>query len=282
MISPDWIGRRLAMNPAVTRIKYLGKQALFSLPGPVGRVAVSAACAANLLRLSYLVYFKLGRPDRVLSGPFAGMRYIPVAAGSAWMPKLLGTYETELRPTLAKFAAEPCDLLLDIGSAEGYYAVGLARMMNIPRVYGFDTDPSAQDMLNKLASLNGVADRVFARGFCSTAEMNTLLRDAQHPLVISDCEGGEVDVMDPAGAPELKRARMIIEVHDYYGADTIGSTLRARFVDSHTIDTVTILTRSLDEFPATSHNGLSDTEKLASLDEGRPPLPGWIVLRPKI
>ena len=265
----------------MTRIKYLGKQSVFGLPAPVGRAAVSAACAAGLLRLSYLSYYKLGRPGRILSGPFQGMNYIPIAAGSAWMPKLLGTYESELHATLARLADEPCDVLVDVGAAEGYYAVGLARILGIPKVYGFDTDPNARVMLQKLAAINGLADRVVPGGYCRPEDLNAILRDAAHPLVITDCEGGEVEIMDPAAAPELKRARLIIEVHDYFGSDVIGATIRERFSDSHRIETVPTRPRSLSEFPTAAADGLTEAEKLASLTEGRPPMAGWLVLWPK-
>jgi hypothetical protein len=269
------------MKPFVNRIKYLGKQTVLGLPVSVGRAAVSAACAAGLLRLSYQAYFKLGRPVRILAGPFDGMPYIPIAAGSAWMPKLLGTYESELHPTLARLADEPCDVLVDVGAAEGYYAVGLARTLGIPKVYGFDTDPSAQEMLKKLAALNGLADRIVARGLCRPEVLNAILRDAAHPLVITDCEGGEVNVMDPALAPELKRSRLIIEVHDYFGSDMIGATMRERFSDSHQIERVPIQPRSASEFPPSIADGLTEAEKLASVTEERPHMAGWLVLWPK-
>jgi hypothetical protein len=269
------------MNPVVTRTKYLGKQVVFGLPTPIGRVAVSAACAAGWLRLSYLTYYKLQTPSRILSGPFEGMGYVPIAAGSAWMPELWGTYESELHPTLAKLSRQPCDVLVDIGSAEGYYAVGLAKILGVPKVYGFDTDPSARELLLKNAALNGTSDRVEARGFCRPEDLEAILRDAAHPLVITDCEGGEVEVMDPVAAPMLKRCRLIIEVHDYYGDTAIGAKLRERFSASHEIEAIPTRPRTVDEFPTAAVNGLTDAEKLASLAEERPPVAGWLVLWPR-
>ena len=269
------------MNPVVARIKYLGKQVVFGLPTPIGRVAVSAACAAGWLRLSYLTYYKLQRPSRILSGPFEGMGYVPIAAGSPWMPKLLGTYESELHPTLAKLSRQPCDVLVDIGSAEGYYAVGLAKTLGVPKVYGFDTDPSAREMLLKNAALNGMSDRVEARGFCRPEDLEAILRDAAHPLVISDCEGGEIEVMDPVAAPELKRCRLVIEVHDYYGGTAIGTKVRERFTASHEIEAIPIKPRTADEFPTAVAIGLTAAEKLASVIEERAPAAGWLVLWPR-
>jgi hypothetical protein len=60
----------------------------------------------------------------VRSGPFAGMDYVVNAAEGAFLPRILGVYERELHPDLTAFAAEGLDHVIDIGCAEGYYAVG--------------------------------------------------------------------------------------------------------------------------------------------------------------
>src|SRR4051812_14244715 len=63
----------------------------------------------------------------VLSGPFAGMAYVRQAAGSCLAPKLIGCYEAELHGVVARILRTGYTQIVDIGCAEGYYAVGLAR-----------------------------------------------------------------------------------------------------------------------------------------------------------
>src|SRR5579859_5362525 len=60
---------------------------------------------------------------RVRSGPFAGMRYVDASIGSAYLPKLLGIYERELHPVIEEACASRPGLIVDLGAAEGYYAV---------------------------------------------------------------------------------------------------------------------------------------------------------------
>src|SRR6478672_6897407 len=63
----------------------------------------------------------------VQHGPFKGMKYPGVnSVGSALIPKLLGSYERELHPLIDSICAGQYDQVVDIGCAEGYYAVGLA------------------------------------------------------------------------------------------------------------------------------------------------------------
>src|SRR4051812_19305855 len=63
---------------------------------------------------------------RVLQGPFAGMQYVTESYGSQLVPKLLGSYENELHDLVEQIVAQRPKIVIDIGAAEGYYAVGLA------------------------------------------------------------------------------------------------------------------------------------------------------------
>ena len=51
-------------------------------------------------------------------------------------------------------------VVVNIGCAEGYYAVGMAGRMPDTRVDAFDIDPAAQRACGELAARRGVADRV--------------------------------------------------------------------------------------------------------------------------
>jgi hypothetical protein len=76
----------------------------------------------------------------VQSGPFVGMKYTHEAVVTRHStPALLGVYERQLHPFLSR--ANLADIVIDIGSAEGYYAVGLARMTGKP-VVTFDCNSS--------------------------------------------------------------------------------------------------------------------------------------------
>ena len=101
---------------------------------------------------------------RVLGGPFAGMAYVAEASEGALVPRLLGAYESELHPHLLAFAAAGLDAVIDVGCAEGYYAVGLARLMPQVTVHAYDIDEKARAACADLAAQNGVADRVLIGG----------------------------------------------------------------------------------------------------------------------
>ena len=94
---------------------------------------------------------------KIAAGPFAGMRYITRSCGSKLAPKLIGCYERELHPAIEQIIAGNYQRIIDIGCAEGYYAVGLAWKTNLP-VVAFDTNPDAHTYVKELAELNKVTE----------------------------------------------------------------------------------------------------------------------------
>ena len=97
--------------------------------------------------------------QQVQAGPFHGM-VLPDTA--VWgdgdrAPKFLGTYEEDISPALMDFAARRPGLVINVGCAEGYYAVGLARMLPQSRVVAFDVEERARQICAEAAELNGVS-----------------------------------------------------------------------------------------------------------------------------
>src|SRR2546423_12652663 len=90
----------------------------------------------------------------VRAGPFAGLRY---PDNLIQIPKLLGTYELELHPAVERLIASRPTTVVNVGAAEGYYAVGLARRLPDARILAFDIDERSQEHCRRLAALNGVA-----------------------------------------------------------------------------------------------------------------------------
>ena len=108
-------------------------------------------------------------------GPFAGMRYVAAASGSQVLPKVLGSYEEPIQPWIEEIiSGRKYDLIIDVGCAEGYYAVGFARRMPNVRIHAFDIDPRARERTGELAELNRVSDRVLVGAECTFDIFQTL------------------------------------------------------------------------------------------------------------
>ncbi len=175
---------------------------------------------------------ELGPEYRVQSGPFKGMRYPRFeAVGSSLIAKLLGTYEIEIEEVIERFVKKSFDTVIDVGCAEGYYAVGLAMRSKNTQVYAFDIDQRAREICSEMASLNGVAEHVKVQGLCTSENLLTLANGGR-TLIISDCEGGELDLFNEATASGLKKCELLIEAHDFI-VRGISQTLQRRFAPTH-------------------------------------------------
>jgi hypothetical protein len=223
---------------------------------------------------------KLGVKSDVMQGPFAGMHYLNRAYCSNVLPKLLGVYEKELNPTVDDICGSGADRIVDIGAAEGYYAVGLARRLAKVPMVCFEMYPPARKLIGKMAGMNGVADRMDIRGTCSPESLSAALKGAQRPTVICDVEGYEDVLMDPAKVPELANAALLIEIHDSPGyALGCAARIRDRFRPTHDIREFTLGQRAASELPA-GGDKLSADELLAATTEGRD-VALWFYITPR-
>jgi hypothetical protein len=146
----------------------------------------------------------------VQSGPFQGMKYTRAAVLSRHAtPSLLGQYERQIYPSLVA-AAGQADMVIDIGHAEGYYAVGFARLGK--RVIAFDANPHERRVCQEMAQVNGVADRIELRPWCTGATLRELTQ-GKRAMILSDIDGGEVALFTADVISSLGHCDLIVEVH---------------------------------------------------------------------
>jgi precorrin-6B methylase 2 len=213
---------------------------------------------------------------RILGGPFAGMEYVSAATEGALVPRLLGTYESELHPHLQAFAEAGLDCVVDVGCAEGYYAVGLARMMSEVTVYAYDIDAKARAACAELAGKNGVSDRVIVGGEFALDGFQAFA--GRRVLVMVDAEGAEVDILQPALSPALAGMNIIVETHDLFRSGAL-ATLVARFAPTHDIVRVDQQPKTFAMPPWLAE--LPHLDQLLAVWEWRAQPTPWLVMTPK-
>jgi len=212
----------------------------------------------------------------IYAGPFKGMEYLNHSTEGCLIPRLLGCYEAELHGDLHAFAAEGIDTIVDIGCAEGYYAVGLARMMPIATVHAFDTDAAARVACGELATRNGVEKRIVI-GETFTGDMFENFVD-RRTLVMIDTEGFEEELMRPDRWPALKRLSVIMETHPEVHPEIVQTMFR-RFSSSHDIQVRSTGPRSVTLPPWLLQQNQLD--QLLATWEYRTTATPWFVMRPK-
>jgi hypothetical protein len=171
----------------------------------------------------------------VQNGPFAGMDFLSDSAEGCHIPKLLGSYEQPLHPFIEAAISKRYETLLNVGSAEGYYAVGLARRMPDVRVFAWDKAPHARAICRSLAEKNDVSDRITIFGEASGGEIASHV--SGKTLLICDIEGYELTLLDPINQPAFKNMDLIVEAHDCYRPG-LSKDLTQRFSPTHDLTLV--------------------------------------------
>ncbi len=219
----------------------------------------------------------------VRNGLFKGLKYPAFeAAGSAVFPKFIGSYESELIPLFRQIIDGHYDTILDIGSAEGYYANGLSMVMPGATVYAYDVDERARTICRQIATLNHLDGRVIVGEKMDAAGLANFDFTNKKAFVLSDCEGYEKSLFTQQNIQNLKNTAVLIEVHDLFDL-TISGYLRDVFAVTHDIQVIA----SVDDvkkaqtysFPETSALDL-DTRKMI-FAEGRKAAMEWFYCTPK-
>lgn len=217
----------------------------------------------------------------VKNGLMAGLKYPSFSSfGSSIFPKLGGTYENELTPVINKLNTSQYKTIIDIGCAEGYYAVGLARMFPNAKVIAFDTDEPARKLCYEMAVINAVQDRVQILEKCTVEWINSLDQDVT-TLLVCDCEGYERHLFNQNNMNALQHTDLIIELHPMYEPDVKGF-LSALFESSHHIEFVSSYDdkRKIFDLPE-QYGSLSEIEKLKLVQEGRSFSMDWLIATAK-
>jgi SAM-dependent methyltransferase len=212
----------------------------------------------------------------VQSGPFAGM-ILPAdhtwGNGSDISSKMLGFYEQELHGCLEEAIARKHDRILNVGCAEGYYAIGMAMRSAGSQILAFDIDERALEVCRHYASVNRVEGRVQTMEGLRAGELEAHLKDADHAFLMIDCEGAEVDLLDPNTSPSLRFSTLLVECHDFANP-LITGTLTERLSPSHRITLLNEGARDPNTSPILAE--LSNSYRWMAMDEGRPRSMHWI------
>ena len=239
------------------------------------------AQSVSALREPALALVKRLTAMTVQAGPFAGLRFGDVHSwgdGSDIGPQLLGTYEQELHETIFRIVERRPASVVNIGCAEGYYTVGLARLLPQSRVWAFDIDPAARAICAENASLNGVAERIRIRGECTPTQLLEIAAENDDIFALIDCEGYERRILINAESSRaLRRAYLIIELHEHIDPE-IASAVFGGFSGSHRISIIRSGGRNPFAFPFLDL--CSDAEKWMLLCENRPRTQIWLVCEP--
>jgi predicted O-methyltransferase YrrM len=184
----------------------------------------------------------------VVGGPFKGLTLGPESYYSQIYSKLLGIYEKEIHEFVEKIVALEPALIIDIGAAEGYYACGFSSRLNQKtKIVAYEADVHYRYYLKQNLRKNDLQSYVEVRGLCQVADLRHEIQTAQGPVVVfCDAEGWEHELLDNKAIPELSKASILVELHEFY-LHEITEQLQRQFRETHKIEKVRSAVRTIDD-----------------------------------
>ncbi len=215
---------------------------------------------------------------RVAKGPFAGLLLAP----RPFLPHLLGTYERELHDHVERLAVVPWDTIVNVGGGNGLYIAGLGRRAPAARLVVFELNAEARAVIAATVARNGLTGRTTILGEADPTNLEPSLAGGTSTLVVMDVEGAEIPLTDPAVAPSLRRATMLIETHDVI-VPGCREAIVSRYGATHRITAIPTRPRTVDDFPSSRFPTLRrwfPRQCVDAVQEWRGGPQEWLLLEP--
>ena len=219
----------------------------------------------------------LSLPHVIQDGPFRGMKYKCDSIWSSRYPKLIGSYEFELHAIVRYLLKKKFDTMINVGAAEGYYAVGWSLACETSTIIAVDPLAESQRELMSLAKQNNVQDRITIKKWVSNSRLSAWIKG--ETLILMDCEGSEIGYLNPGQCKSLRNTDILVEIHDFDEHPYIGKKLVDRFSSSHRINYIYQKEREQTDFQIVADYDLNTQKYL--LDEHRPKSIYWIYFESK-
>ena len=195
------------------------------------KIEAAADPALPAINKGKAIIHKISPDFTILNGPFRGMKYPSIDITELTLaPKITGSYENHLEPVINEILAQPYNNIIDVGCAEGYYAVGFAKRLPQCTVHCYDVNEKDLEFCKKMADLNHVSNLTYNK-FCSPETLTDFDYGARS-LIFCDCEGYELELFNDKTIAALKNTDVLVEMHDCVNP-IISETLLKRFSATH-------------------------------------------------
>lgn len=258
-------------------VQIILKSVLFRLTGKT----LADPISKTQLRISKYL-FKLF-DGQVKYGPFQGLR---MTWDSSWgsnsrCTMLLGIYESELL-TVLKRVSKHYRYFIDIGAADGYYAVGVLVGNLFEKTYCFEASVKGRKIIERNANLNDVSERISISGPAVGDFFNQIQPEVRsNAVLLIDIEGGEFEMLSSQFFEAFNSSVILVEIHDWMVSDSELKleNLKLQAQDYFEIKELKTAERNPGAFKELVN--MTDSERWIACSEGRDKLQSWWLLIPR-
>ncbi len=216
-------------------------------------------------------------------GPFTGM----AISSAPWWGKLdlgsqcLGLYEKEILDYLDGVTEHAYSIFIDIGAADGYYAVGMLLSKKVDHAVCFEMSAAGQSAIRENWSQNQQPGLLEVFGEATPDSLCELLPGPlENGLVLVDIEGAEFELLTDAVLFLLSKSTVIVEIHNWID-DFITQyvAMIMRIGELFDIDVIERKNRNTDVFEEL--RDFTDDNRALLASESRPCVMRFLRLTPK-
>tara|TARA_Y100000591_G_C21726455_1_gene641611 strand:- start:86 stop:817 length:732 start_codon:yes stop_codon:yes gene_type:complete len=192
--------------------------------------------------------------------------------------KIYGFYENKIQQKL-KDINNP--ILIDIGAADGFFAIGSLKSKICEFCYAFEETKKSRENLSKTAKINNVQNKLSIIGKVTKDNFFTLLPSKinfSEVTILCDIEGGEFDFFSDEILATIRCSNIIIEIHKNHNKNLEIDLLERvkKYFD------VSIIIDNDKNFEGVSElHALNDIDRNLICSEGRSYIGKWWHLSPK-
>lgn len=219
----------------------------------------------------------------VLYGPFRGLKLTdsPFWGGNDLGAMCFGFYEKELLEFLCSDILSNRDIFIDIGAADGYYAIGLLGSKRVETAICFELTQEGRNTIKVNHDLNERPGVLSIYGDVLT-DFRKGVKDVDFSkaTVLVDIEGLEFEFLSREILTIMRSAVIVIEIHNWIPSFfNLYSTFLKNASEFFQIEILEKKER--DTFAITELRSLTDDNRLLLTSESRPCVMRFLTLTPK-
>ena len=217
-------------------------------------------------------------------GPFQGLRL----NRKTWWGKsdlgaqCLGLYEKEILDEIGGQRKGKYQTFIDIGAADGYYAVGMLLAGIVDNVISFEISEVGREAINENWVNNGNPGAITLYGEANHASLKVIPKHIfDNALVLIDIEGYEFELLTKDVIKQLQFSEVIIEIHNWIDDfETRYAQLLWDLSEYFNIEKIAPVERDTTSY--SELRSYTDDNRLLLISERRPCLMRFLKLTPLI
>lgn len=193
--------------------------------------------------------------------------------------KIFGLYEKAVLDELA--ASGKVDLFIDIGAADGYYALGMLHSGLADNVICYEKSVLGRKIILESATINSFTNRIEVLGEANLDSLKSLQSESKKAILLMDVEGFEYALLNKTLLQQFSNYKLIVELHPFTEELNIANAnLISRCESIFNVRLIQDNIRNTNNL--NDLNILSNDERALIMSEGRVNQMTWLVAEPKV